>query len=191
MRLFVAAHPPAAALDDLASRVDDLHIGRAAARGVNSRIAGRPLWHVTLAFLGDVPDDRGNAASDALSAAVHDFHQSPPILRLAGAGTFGRGRFTTLWIGLAGDVAALEALAGTVTTRLRRARLPYDRKPFRPHLTLARPGRLPRSEIAADVEVLAGYAGPMWALDAISLVESHLGPKPSHEIVRRTPLPLG
>ncbi len=188
MRLFVAAYPPAAALDDLAARVDDLHVGRAATAGVNARLAARPLWHVTVAFLGDVAEERQDAAAAAVDRAAVET-DGLPMLRLAGGGTFGRGNFTTMWVGLAGDVAGLQSLAGTVRAKLRRAHLRYDRKPFRPHLTIARPGqRLPRDQIDADVAALATYAGPTWPLTELVLVQSHQGPHPTHVPLHRAPL---
>jgi len=184
VRLFVAAYPPAAAFDDLAEKIADLHVGRAAAAGVNSRLSARPLWHVTLAFLGDVDDSRCDDAADAITRAAHGFEQAPPTLRLAGGGTFGRGRYTTLWVGLGGDGVDLKTIAGTVRAELRRARISYDHKPFRAHMTLARPGtRLTRPEIDNDVASLATYSGPEWTLSEVSLVQSHLGPNPTHDIL--------
>jgi RNA 2',3'-cyclic 3'-phosphodiesterase len=188
VRLFVAAYPPAAALDDLAVRIDDLRVGKAAAAGVNARLAARALWHVTVAFLGDVDEKRRDAAAAAVDRAAVE-SDAVPMLRLAGGGTFGRGNFTTMWVGLAGDVAGLESLAGTVRAKLRRAHLHYDRKPFRPHLTIARPGqRLSRDAIETDVAALAGYAGPTWPLTELVLVESHQGPHPTHDPLHRAPL---
>jgi 2'-5' RNA ligase len=188
VRLFVAAYPSAAALDDLAIQIDTLHVGRAADNGINARLAARALWHVTVAFLGDVDDKRSDAAVVALDRAAGECG-SAPTLRLAGGGTFGRGNFVTLWVGLAGDVADLQSLAGTVRAKFRRAHVPFDRKPFRPHLTLARPGRrLPAEQIAADVEALATYAGPSWPVTELVLVQSHQGPNPTHVPLHQTQL---
>ena len=188
MRLFVAAYPAAAALDDLALRVEDLRIGQAATAGVNTRLAARPLWHVTVAFLGDVDEERQDAAAAAVDRAAAET-DGQPMLRLAGGGTFGRGNFTTMWVGLAGDVASLQSLAGTVRAKLRRAHLRYDRKPFRPHLTIARPGqRLPRNQIDEDIAELSTYAGPSWPVTELVLVQSHQGPHPTHVPLHRAPL---
>ncbi|HKE66822.1 MAG TPA: RNA 2',3'-cyclic phosphodiesterase [Micromonosporaceae bacterium] len=182
MRLFVAAYPSAAALDDLADQVSTMHVGRAAAAGVNARVTARPLWHLTLAFLGDVANDRCDDVVGAIEAAAERFDGQRPMVRLAGGGTFGRGRFALLWVGADGDVAGLGSLAGTVRAELRRARLPFDRKPFRAHLTIARPGdRIPGSDLADDVAHLSTYQGPWWTLTEITLVESHLGPHPRHD----------
>lgn len=111
-------------------------------------------------------------------------------LRLAGGGRFGRGRFTVLWVGLTGDVDRLERLGRAVRRELRRYRVPYDRKPLRPHLTLARPGdRLPAADLDADLAALGGYQGPMWTVDTIRLVRSRPGPSPVYEVRSAVPLP--
>ncbi len=173
MRLFVAVDPPKPALDDLATVVDGLAVSAAGAR-----VTARPLWHVTLAFIGDVPDDKLPAATAALDASVRDAPGAPTV-RLRGGGRFGRGKFTILWAGVEGD---LRLLRRAVTRQLKAARLPFDAKRFHPHLTLARPGdRLPAEELRRDLAVLGGYQGPQWTVDAVRLVRSHLGPKPSYD----------
>ena len=183
----MAVYPPPEAVEDLATFLSGLHLGRAADRGVNARLATRAHWHVTLAFLGDVADDRvpkAAAALEVLPVAV-----PPPVLQIAGAGRFGRGRFTIVWAGLRGDVTQLTGLAKGVRRELRRARLPYDEKPLRPHLTLARPGdRLPAEQIAADLAALRGYEGPEWTVEAVRLMRSHLGPHPHYDTLHSVPL---
>ncbi|HWH01227.1 MAG TPA: 2'-5' RNA ligase family protein [Pilimelia sp.] len=193
MRLFVAAYPPAPARAHLAAAVAGLAVGRAAAQGVNARLADAAHWHLTLAFLGDVPDARGGDAAAALAAGVaaaRDPHPGDPPpdggppargprLWLGGGGRFGRGRFTVLWVGVGGETQAVTGLAASVRRELRRARLPYDGKPFRPHLTLARPGD--RVDVTGDLAALASYRGPEWTLDELCLVRSHLGPRPAYD----------
>jgi 2'-5' RNA ligase len=192
MRLFVATYPPDDVCDDLQRRVGGLRIGQAAASGVNVRLAPRTNWHVTLAFLGDVADGRRPEVDTALGRAVDGWRASaagPPRLRLAGGGRFGRGQFTVLWVGLAGDVDALRALNRAIQRELKRARLPYEGRPFRPHLTLGRPGeRLDRVAIEADRETLHGYESPAWTVSTVELVRSHLGPKPTYDHLTVVPL---
>jgi 2'-5' RNA ligase len=183
LRLFVAVDPSPAAVADLGAVVDALEVGRAKAR-----LAGRERWHVTLAFLGDVPAARAGEAGAALRAAAAAV-QEPISVRFAGGGTFGRGRFTVLWAGLAGDVDALRSLAQGVRAELRRARLPFDSKGFRPHLTIARPGdRVTREQIDADVTTLQAYQGPAWPAGQVHLVASELGPDPRHTRVESVAL---
>lgn len=192
MRLFVAVYPPPEALDHLASALARLRLGQAAAAGTNVRIVARPLWHVTLAFLGEVGDDRVPGAAAAVAAGVDRWRQAgrpAPGLRLAGGGRFGRGKFTILWVALGGDLAGLRSLAATVRRELRRARLPFDRKPLRPHLTLARPGgRLGADDLAADLRALRGYEGPEWTVESVCLMRSNTGPDPSHHQIAATSL---
>jgi len=180
-RLFVAVYPPAPAAAHLAAFVADLAVGRAAAEGVNARLAAGPTWHVTLAFLGDVPLDRLPDVESTVGGAVREWRAAvaAPIVRLAGGGTFGRGRFTILWAGLAGDTEPLRQLSAAARRGLKRSRLPYDEKPFRPHLTLARPGD--RVDVDGDVVALRGYEGPQWNIDEVRLVRSHLGPNPRYD----------
>jgi 2'-5' RNA ligase len=101
---------------------------------------------------------------------------------VAGGGRFGRRRFTILWAALTGDLEALSALADRVRRELRRARVPFDYKPFKPHLTLARPGdRLAEERLRSDLAALDTYVGPEWTVDAVHLYSSELGPKPRYE----------
>jgi 2'-5' RNA ligase len=192
VRLFGAVYPPPAACADLGLAVDALAVGRAAAAGTNTRLAGRTNWHLTVVFVGDVPDERLDDVHAVLDRAVSGWQKdggAAPRLRLAGGGRFGRGRFTVLWVGVRGEVDRMVALGRTARRQLRRARLPYDEKPMRPHLTLARPGdRLDREAIAGDVAALNAYAGPWWTADELVLVRSHLRPKPRYDRLASWPL---
>ncbi len=187
-RLFIAIEPPPTALDHLAAFTAGLGFVQA---GV--RVTARHLWHVTLAFLGDVPEPLLPAAAGALDRAAAAVRASPvparrpgdrppaapPTVRLAGGGRFGRGRFTLVWAGVDGDLGPLRrATIGA----LRRVRLPYDDKRYHPHLTLGRPGdRVPAEVVAADLAALAGYRGLSWTVGGLVLYRSHLGPKPVYE----------
>jgi 2'-5' RNA ligase len=190
VRLFVAAYPPDEARAHLATQVDALAVGRAAADGVNARLAAHETWHITVAFLGDVPDERRDDVESAVARGVLAWRaqrpDGPPRLRLAGGGRFGRGRFTILWIGLGGEVTTVAALGKALRRELKRARLSYDPRPFRPHLTLARPGD--RVDVRGDIAALHEYAGPEWPVDEICLMRSHLGPKPTYDRLASWPL---
>ena len=185
MRLFVATYPPPPACDDLERRLAGLNVALAAGKGVNTRLARRDTWHITLAFLGEVEDERAADVHTAVGRAVDGRPASP--LRLAGGGRFGRGRFTLLWVGVQGD--GLDELARSVRRELKRARLPFDDKPFKPHLTVARPGdRLDRAAVDADRAALAEYRGPEWRAGTVELIRSHLGPKPTYDHLGAWPL---
>lgn len=198
MRLFVAVYPPAAAQTEIAAQVARLRVGEAAARGINVRLADPATLHLTLAFLGDVAEERLPDVTTALRRSAERWRtltgrtgpgEAPPLVRLGGGGRFGRGKFTILWAGLAGDVAAVRLLAETTRRELRRARLPHDWRPFRPHLTLARPGdRMDRAEVEADRQALDGYLGQVWPVTEMVLMRSHLGPRPSYDRLASWPV---
>ena len=120
--------------------------------------------HLTLAFLGDCPEEalpRLGAVGEAVAGRREAF-----ALRTAGLGGFpslAAGR--VLWLGLEPS-PALEALAADLRTTLSAAREPFDTKPFRAHLTLAR-FRRTRS--------LAEFTAPppaAFAADHLALFES-------------------
>lgn len=167
MRLFVAVRPPDTALahaDDALAAVRSTH--------PDLRWVPRERWHLTLAFYGEVRDD----AVDGVVAMLGRRLADPPgragrvaalSLSLHGAGQFTR---RALWLGVAGEVDDLRRVARSVT---------FDRRPYRPHLTIARlRGGV---DASAAVEALTGYAGPAWVADRVHLVRSRLGPSPSYE----------
>ncbi|WBB77847.1 RNA 2',3'-cyclic phosphodiesterase [Micromonospora sp. WMMD882] len=187
MRLFVAVDPPPEAVADLAAQIARLRIGAAAAAGVNVRLADPANAHVTLAFLGEVPADRLPAVRNAVGlAACRCRGPAPPRLRLGRGGRFGRGRATVLWVDVLGEVEPLHTLAGQLRELLRDAGLPYDERPFRPHLTIARPGD--RIDVEPDRLTLDGYLGPVWPATELALVRSHLGPARRYERLATWPL---
>jgi RNA 2',3'-cyclic 3'-phosphodiesterase len=173
LRLFLAIDPPAVALEHLGTFADGLGTVRS---GV--RVTARSLWHITLAFIGEVPDERLERAVAAVDRAASTAPADTKA-RLAGGGRFGRGRFTILWAGVDGD---LDPLRRAAVRGLKSRRLPFDAARFHPHLTLARPGdKVPAEVVDADLTALSTYEGPQWTIDRIVLYRSHLGPKPWYE----------
>ncbi|MEU8409408.1 RNA 2',3'-cyclic phosphodiesterase [Micromonospora sp. NPDC048842] len=185
MRLFVAVRPSVEAVNHLAAQVARLRVAAAAAAGVSVRLADPADLHLTVAFLGAVESARLVEVDSALGLAVERFRNgrdAVPRLSLGGGGRFGRGRSTVLWVDLRGEVEALHVLAGLIRYRLSYGRLPYDERPFRPHLTVARPGdRMDPADVEADRVGLDGYEGPSWPASELLLVRSHLGGRPRYE----------
>ncbi|MBF5028671.1 RNA 2',3'-cyclic phosphodiesterase [Micromonospora sp. ANENR4] len=183
MRLFAAIYPPAVAVADLTARMKGLRV--ASAR--HARLADPANLHLTLAFLGEVPDDRLADVKHALASAARAVRS--PLLRLAGGGSFGAGRSTVLWVDVRGEVEVLDALALSIRDGLGEAGLPCDDKPFRAHLTIARPGgRVPEPDLRADLATLDDYTGPEWPADRLTLVHSNPGPPTRHTRVATWPL---
>lgn len=191
MRLFVAVYPPAAAVNHLAELVTTLAIGQPTQPGRSLRLVNQQQWHLTMAFLGEVPEDRCEAAAQAVAAGVADraAHGGPLVVRLGGSGALGRSHLNPVCVGVLGDVAGLRDVAHAVRTRLRAVGLPFDGRPMRAHLTLARPGeRLSKEAILADRESLGNYRGPEWRVDEVRLMRSELGPHPRYTPLGAWPL---
>jgi 2'-5' RNA ligase len=175
MRLFVALVPPPAALDDLDAACAPLRCGRA-----DLRWTSRELWHVTLAFLGEVSEETLPELLPRMERAARRHRVF--ALSLAGGGAFSSAtRANVLWCGLSGDRQALGELAMSVKAgALRAGAAPDEKKHFRPHMTLAR-CRAP-VDARGIVAALSGYQGPSWAVEEIYLVRSTLGsPQPRYE----------
>jgi 2'-5' RNA ligase len=187
MRLFVAVVPPPEVLTDLGAAVAPRQAEPAARRDL--RWTGPEDWHVTLAFLGDVPDPVATGLAPALERAAAGHRPFP--LALAGAGAFPAApQARVLWCGLDGDHTGLAALAASVADAVTCAGAapPDAGRPFRPHLTLARSrGRTP-ADVRDLVTALSGYASPSWPVDRIQLIDSHPGGKPRYSPIGRWPL---
>jgi 2'-5' RNA ligase len=175
MRLFVGLAPSAAALGDLDAACAPLRAGRG-----DLRWTSRELWHVTLAFLGEVSEDSLPGLLPRLERAAR---RHPAFgLSLAGAGAFpSPARANVLWGGLSGDRKALGELAMSVAAGARRAGAPPpdQGRRYRPHVTLAR-CRMP-ADVRAIVAELSGYQGPAWTAGEIHLIRSTLGGQVRYE----------
>ncbi|MCH7232071.1 RNA 2',3'-cyclic phosphodiesterase [Glycomyces sp. L485] len=207
-RLFTALPLPDNAVSDLAEVVSDLNIARraSASNGRGSRPSAanrRPAqsnrlvrsenWHLTLAYLGEVPVDRLADASEILAAACAA--SDPLRLCVSGGGRFGRGRYSVVYAGLDGDVAPLVELVHRIRAGLAAADLPVDQKQYRPHVTLARPGdRVTNQQAAQDLLTLRRYYGPSWIARQVVLYKSDFASKPAGDQPNYTPVstvPLG
>jgi 2'-5' RNA ligase len=185
----VAAEPEPAALDHL-----DRALAAVRELPGGPRWIERARWHLTLAFLGELPDDRADRLARLTAAlGLVPAHHRAVHLRLSDVGTFpARGTPQVLWVGVGGEQAELERLAALAKATARAARqagFRLERRPYRPHLTL---GRWRRGDPAdrGVTGVLAGYGGPEFRLTELVLMRSHLGPRPSYERLAGWRLPV-
>ncbi|MET7297381.1 RNA 2',3'-cyclic phosphodiesterase [Embleya sp. NPDC005575] len=172
VRLFVALAPPDDAKDELARALRPVHAAHPRLRW--NRIED---WHITLAFLGEVPVD----VVEALRAPLAEVAAStrPIGLELRGAGQFDE---RVLWSGVHGEPDALHTLADAVRGVVRAGGVALEDRPLRAHLTLARARRDNLDGIAAAAGELAGFVGRRWSARRLHLVGSNLGrgPGPIH-----------
>jgi RNA 2',3'-cyclic 3'-phosphodiesterase len=178
VRLFVGLAPPAAVLDDLDGACAPFRSARD-----DLRWTSRELWHVTLAFLGEVTEEALADLAPRLENAAGQ-HRSF-TLRVAGAGSFSNPvRANVLWSGMSGDRRALTNLAKTVSAAACEAGAapPDAYRGFTPHLTLAR-CRAP-VDVREIVATLGRYRGPDWTVEEIYLIRSMLGGQPRYQTLK-------
>ncbi|GAA2644156.1 MULTISPECIES: RNA 2',3'-cyclic phosphodiesterase [Streptomyces] len=182
MRLFAAVLPPEAAVAELAAAVQAVHDDRLT-------WTGRAGWHFTLAFMGEVREEVLPELHTRLERAAH--RTAPFALRLHGSGHFGE---RALWVGAAGELAALRMLADRADAAARRAGVPMEQHHrYTPHLTLAR-SRGATTPLRPYLDALAPFEGTSWQVATLSLVRSNLpvsgvpGEQPRYETVGAWPL---
>ena len=187
MRLFAAVLPPPAAVAELAAALAPV---RRLPGADDLRWTATEGWHLTLAFLGEVPDTVRPELAERLARAAR--RHGPHPLRLTGGGRFGD---RALWAGADGDTAGLSRLAASVRAAARRAGAPADEeRGFRAHLTLARAGRSAQVPLRPFADALAAFQGSPWTAHTLSLVSSALprsgvpGEQPRYTVVEAWPL---
>jgi 2'-5' RNA ligase len=186
MRIFAALVPSERALGDLG---DFLEPRRDA--GPDLRWVDPSLWHVTLAFMADVPEGRVEEVAETVAVAAAGREEL--ALALRGAGAFPHaGDARVLWAGVGGEPSALESLrhlSRTVRLACSRAGASPEGGPFHPHLTVARARR--PFEATRWLRALDTYEGPRWVAQEVTLFASRPGAKgrPRHyEPVAAMPL---
>jgi len=179
------------------------HLGAAGAGldGRFFRLLKRDNYHVTLAFLGDTPAESFETIRECLGDAANESRVFDAAL--GGPGAFPHaGEPRVVWYGLAAGTRESGNLAFRVRSRLKKAGISFDGKPFRPHITLAylRKG-LGRDETRAAGESFTDYLKrrgrdggasaevPAFAVREILLVKSDLRPGGSvFTVLARFPL---
>ena len=166
-RLFVAVWPPPEVLDRLAA------LARPEFDGL--KWTDRNQWHVTLRFLGPVPDVQpvrtGLAGIEADGPA--------PVVLGPAVGRFGQRILHV-------PVAGMDTLASAVVGATAHLGQAPDDRPFSGHVTLARVAR----DAKLDLRTLAGAAvAAEWTVSDVCLVESHLSRAGAeYEVLERFPL---
>jgi 2'-5' RNA ligase len=142
--------------------------------------------HLTLAFLGDVEERHTAAIAEQLRRACDG---TPRLaLHAEGLGCFPNERQPrVLWAGVKGDVASLAHLQKDVVSRIAKFCPALDRKPFKPHLTLARfrsertpggqsSGRDAFAPLQKALEAARGQTFASWTTHEVLLMHSELSP---------------
>lgn len=161
IRLFVAIVLPEAVKD----RLVWLTGGVPGAKWID-----RENMHLTLRFIGEVPEDRVADIHHGLSR----IRQEPFDVALAGVGYFKQGRKpTVVWAGLDRNEALVQ-LHDKIEQALQREGLPSDGRRFSPHVTLARLQRASEARVAGFVAQHNLFRAPPFRAESFTLFSSFL-----------------
>jgi len=153
VRVFFALWPDADARDRLAALARDV------ARRTKGRAPSEGNLHVTVAFIGEVTQDRIEALRGI--GAIVAARAEPFVLTLDCTGTFRRTGIT--WAGCARVPPPLAELARNLFDALAAQSFALEQRPFSPHVTLARRCKAPETgSLAAPI----GWTVTRLALDA-------------------------
>ncbi|PBC67636.1 2'-5' RNA ligase [Streptomyces sp. TLI_235] len=168
LRVFVALAPPDDAKDELARALQPAY-----ARYPRLRWNRIEDWHITLAFLGELP----STAVPLLRSVLAGRAASHPALQLVlrGGGHFDE---RLLWSGIDGDLEGLHLLAADVRDLVRSCGIEFSDRPLRPHLTLARSRRDDPTSVPQAAAGLTGFVGRPWRTERLHLVGSNIGRGP-------------
>ncbi|MGW0467915.1 RNA 2',3'-cyclic phosphodiesterase [Streptomyces sp. NPDC003027] len=168
VRVFIALAPPDEAKEELARELRPAYDAYP-----NMRWNRIEDWHITLAFLGELPV----TTVPLLRAPLARLAATRPPLRLAlrGAGCFDE---RVLWSGIDGDLEGLHLLAAEVRTVVKACGVDVADRPLRPHLTLARSRRDDTDSVAKAAAGLTGFTGRPWHAERLHLVGSNFGRGP-------------
>jgi 2'-5' RNA ligase len=125
--------------------------------------------HLTIRFIGSIELE----VVDGIAAELDALQLNAFELALGEVGTFKRGRLVrVVWLQLRAGLDQARELAARVEAECVRAGLEPERRPFQPHLTLAR--ARPREGAALAVPPSAPEL-PSWRAEGLVLYSSHMG----------------
>jgi 2'-5' RNA ligase len=134
LRLFCAIDLPDEIRQQASQRIAHL---RAAFPNVRASWERPEKMHVTLKFLGEIPESKLVALSDACSVAAARVERFP--LEVSEAGAFSKHRQPqVLWLGISDPTGRLRELHEALEQACATVGFPREDRPFHPHVTIAR-----------------------------------------------------
>ena len=141
MKLFIAVYPKYNTLNILESAAESIR-----EQSPECRFVSRDMMHLTMAFIGEAGPNILNAAKEAL-----DLVDLPAFT----ANIDSTGRLGSAAVAFLKKEAKLAELRKMLTDSMDKCGVPYDRRVFTPHITLARkvPPDVVRPEIDAGLAI--------------------------------------
>jgi len=147
----------------------------------------RENLHLTLTFIGEVNEADAEDLDEALEAI-----RAPRFsLKLQGTGSFDtRGNPATLWAGVA-DSPALHHLKDKIDRRLQQYAIPFEKRKYAPHVTLARLKNPDPAKIAGFMQQHNLFSTEEFEISEFTLFHSHLTKHgAAYEALKEYPLTL-
>jgi len=170
MRLFVALD-----LDDAAREALKSEQRRLASRlgdRISLKWVRQDQAHLTLTFLGEVPDATAASLVDAFSRALPI---APFDVTFDRVGIFPpRGEPRILWVGAGAGAADVSRVNGECALRIHRLGLAVEDRPFHPHVTLGRFRAGHRGEVERAIDGEARRPIATVHIDHATLYQSRL-----------------
>ena len=179
MRLFVAINLPADVRESIWEAAQPLR-----ERNYPVRWVAPESQHVTMKFLGDIPEGRLGEIIEAVDASTTG--AKPFTVPLADFGAFpAPSRPRVIWAGCEA-VPPLELLQDQLERHMAALGFEIEGRPFRPHVTLGRVRRDARAADFAGFEALLDdlHFATESVVRSLDLMESHLAPSGARYEVR-------
>ncbi len=171
MRTFIAINLPQPIRDQIGEHLDSF---RRVARGIGWIPPGNA--HITIKFLGDVPQANLEDLSLAVQTAVEGARRFE--VKLGGFGAFPNFRKPRVfWIGITEGIDPLQDLAAAIDNELHRRGYEKEKRKFSAHITLGRirkPGNYQALEQAANQ---TQYSSGAFPVPSVEIMKSVLTPQ--------------
>ena len=133
-------------------------------------------FHLTLKFLGNVPEDGSPEICSAVEDAVKPFSQFE--LSVSGLGAFPNAkRARVVWVGVDSGLAQLSEVAASIDLSLAGLGFEKEAKPFKGHVTI---GRVKNSrhldKLAQGMDEIPAEDLGILRVDSVCLMQSELHP---------------
>jgi 2'-5' RNA ligase len=134
------------------------------------------IMHLTLKFLGEMPDEQSADVCRIAEAAAAG--HKPFDLDFESVGTFGGKSARVLWVGAGEGAEQLAALAKDIDEQLGLAGWPTETRKFEGHLTLCRIKNFTAGKKLAKLsEQYSDFVAPETLVDSVTVYQSELTPK--------------
>jgi len=156
--------------------------------GIHVKLVEPENIHITLKFLGDVDEELIEKIEESIKKSIKD--TSSFEINLAGTGVFPNlGYIKIIWIGIQ-DNGELRKIADNIDEQLSKLGFEKERRPFSPHLTIARVKSAKNKEKL--IEIINKYHETEFTkikVESVKLKKSELTPKgPIYTIIREIKL---